>query len=265
MLLYYILPRSYYFIRSKDIFLFIVERSLKSSKHIAEVLDELEGISDNESIDIIIIPPDVNSLTDEEHFDDNEVAMNDVVDVPHEVCGTFKILKSSGADNTSKPNPSKKRKETPPKWKSKMHPNYNDVPINEKQKCVAQLVENYGGTNMLQCFLLFFDDTVINLIIDNSNKYATYCNRHNLSLGKSDLLKFIGIMILTGYHSLPKIENYWSKDEDKEIILVRKTMLKNKFKNIKQNLHLSDNKNLDFTDKFAKLRPVFNILIEKFS
>ncbi|KAL4153699.1 hypothetical protein QTP88_001532 [Uroleucon formosanum] len=90
-------------------------------------------------------------------------------------CGTFEILTSSGADNTSKPNPSKIRRETPPKWKSKMHPNYNDVPINEEQKCVAQLVENYG---------------------------------------KSDLLKFIGIMILTGYHSLPKIENYWSKDEE---------------------------------------------------
>jgi len=82
--------------------------SLKSSKHIAEVLDELEGISDNESIDIIIIPPDVDSLTDEEHFDDNEVAINDVVDVPLDVCGTFGILKSSGVDNTSKPNPYKK-------------------------------------------------------------------------------------------------------------------------------------------------------------
>ncbi|CAI6377591.1 unnamed protein product [Macrosiphum euphorbiae] len=239
--------------------------SLKSSKHIAEVLDELEGISDNESIDIIIIPPDVDSLTNEEHFDDNEVAINDVVDVPLDVCGTFEILKSSGVDNLSKPNPSKKRKETPPKWKSKMHPNYTDGPINEEQKCVAQLVENYGGTNVLQCFLLFFDDTVINLIIDNSNKYATYCNRHNFSLGKTDLLKFIGIMILTGYHSLPKIENYWSKDEDKEVILVRKTMSRNKFKNIKQNLHLSDNKNLDLTDKFAKVRPFFNILNEKFS
>lgn len=44
--------------------------SLKSSKHTAEVFDELEGISDKESIDIIIIPPDVDSLTDKEHFDD---------------------------------------------------------------------------------------------------------------------------------------------------------------------------------------------------
>lgn len=72
-------------------------------------------------------------------------------------------------------------------------------------------------------------------------------------------------MILTSYHSLPKIDNYWSKDEDKEVILVRKTMSRNKFKTIKPNLHLSDNKNLDFTNKFAKLRPFFNILNEKFS
>jgi DNA excision repair protein ERCC-6 len=229
-------------------------------------LDEFEVISDNESIDVIIIPPDVDSLTDEEHFDDNEVAINDVVDVPLDVCGTFEILTScSDGDNSSKPNPFKKRKEILPKWKSKMHPTYTDIPINEEQKCVIQLVEKYGGTNVLQCFLLFFDDTVIDLIIDNSNKYATYCNRHNFSLKKTDLLKFIGIMILTSYHSLPKIDNYWSKDEDKEVLLVRKTMSRNKFKTIKQNLHLSDNKNLDLTDKFAKLRPFFNKLNEKFS
>lgn len=85
----------------------------------------------------------------------------------------------------------------------------------------------------MQCFLLFFDDTVMDLIIDNSMKYATYCNRHNFSFQKSDLLKFIGIMILTGYHSLPKIDK--SKDGDKEIILVRKTMSRYKFKTIKQN------------------------------
>jgi len=112
---------------------------------------------------------------------------------------------------------------------------------------------------------MFFDDTVIDLIIDNSMKYATYCNRHYFSLGKSDLLKFIGIMILFSYHSLLKIDNYLSKDEDKEIILVRKTMLRNKFKTIKQYLHLSDNKNLDLTDKFIKFRPFFNILNEKVS
>jgi len=82
--------------------------SIKSSKHIAEVLDKLEGISDNESVDIIIIPSDVDSLTDEEHFDDNEVAINDVVDVPFNVCGTFEILTSSDGNNSSKPNSSKK-------------------------------------------------------------------------------------------------------------------------------------------------------------
>lgn len=75
----------------------------------------------------------------------------------------------------------------------------------------------------------------------------------------------MNIMILTGYHSLPKISPYWSKDEDKEVVLVRKTMSRNKITTIKQNLHLFDNKNLDLTDKFAKLRPFFSILNEKFS
>lgn len=84
-------------------FFFIVEMCLKSSKHIAEILDKLEDISDNESVDIIIISPDVDCLTDEVHFNDNEVVINDVVDVSLDVCGTFEILTCSDGDNSSKP------------------------------------------------------------------------------------------------------------------------------------------------------------------
>lgn len=56
----------------KQKIIFIVETSLKSSKHITEVLDEFQDISDNESIDIIIIPTNV--------------------DLPLDFCGTFEVL-----------------------------------------------------------------------------------------------------------------------------------------------------------------------------
>jgi len=99
--------------------------NLKSSKHIAEVLDELEGISDNELIDIIIIPLNVDNLTDEVHFNNNEVVINDVVDVLLNVYGTFEILTCSDRDNTSKSNPSKNRKE---------------IPLNGNKKCTQTIM-----------------------------------------------------------------------------------------------------------------------------
>jgi len=95
-------------------------------------------------------------------------------------------------------------------------------------------------------------------------KYAQDQNRHDFFLQKSELLKFIGIMILTGYHTLPQMDHYWSKDEDKDVTLVRNTMSRNRFRYIKKNLHLADNRNLDSSDTFSKLRPFFNLLNQKF-
>lgn len=95
-------------------------------------------------------------------------------------------------------------------------------------------------------------------IVNFSNKYANDHNRHSFCLNIASLKRVIGILIFAGYHTLPATKMYWSKDEDKGIPLVRNCMSRNKFDSIKQNLHLSDNEQLDKFDKFAKVRPIFN-------
>ncbi|XP_050298551.1 piggyBac transposable element-derived protein 3-like [Anthonomus grandis grandis] len=93
-----------------------------------------------------------------------------------------------------------------------------------------------------------------------SEKYAQD-NRHEFHLSPEELLHFLGILILSGYHSLPQTDMYWSLDEDKTVHIVRDCMNRNKFRSIKRNLHLSDNNNLDKGYKYTKLRPFFD---EKF-
>nr|CAI5818011.1 unnamed protein product [Callosobruchus analis] len=107
------------------------------------------------------------------------------------------------------------------------------------------------------------DDEVIDLILDFSIKYAQDNNRHEFSLSKNELLNFIGILLFSGYHTLPHIQHYWSTEENKGIDLVKKCMSRNRFQSIKQNLHLSDNSILDKNDKFAKVRPFFDVINKK--
>ncbi|CAH1990479.1 unnamed protein product [Acanthoscelides obtectus] len=107
----------------------------------------------------------------------------------------------------------------------------------------------------LKMFFLFFDDDLINLILDFSVKYAQQNNRHGFCLSKGELLNFLGIMLFSGYHTLPQVPLYWSNEEDKGIDIVKKCMSRNRFQAIKRNIHLSDNSNLDKDDKFSKLRP----------
>ena len=90
---------------------------------IAEELQKYEENSDNDDDDnfgdVIIVPPDVDALTDEEDIADDE--MGDVLyqDVP----GTLEIHTKDNdqneADESDHPKPTKKRKlcESVPKWK----------------------------------------------------------------------------------------------------------------------------------------------------
>lgn len=106
-------------------------------------------------------------------------------------------------------------------------------------------------------------DDVWEKIVSFSKKYASDHNRHSFELSVSCLKRFCGILVFSGYHTLPATKMYWSKDEDKGIPLVRNCMSRNRFDSIKQNIHLSDNAQLDSDDRFAKLRPIFDIINEK--
>lgn len=92
-------------------------KRLKTSEEILEFLDNVD-VSDDEPTDIIIIPPDVNCLTDEENVDDNAIVINDDTNVlSSDICGTFEVLNhnfemagTSNVDSQPPENPSKKKK-----------------------------------------------------------------------------------------------------------------------------------------------------------
>ncbi|XP_015372119.1 PREDICTED: piggyBac transposable element-derived protein 3-like [Diuraphis noxia] len=241
-------------------------KKLRTAEEILDYLDDVDA-SDDQPTDIIIVPPDVDSLTDDENIDDNGILINDDTDfLSSNICGTFEVLNNnfeyaepSNVGSQPQKNPRKKKKVDntkqcdTPMWKSKANPVYSSFSENVEKENIRKLIESYEGIDPLKCFSLFFDDTVLQLIVNLSMKYAQDQNRHDFFLQDSELLKFIGIMILTDYHTLPQMDFYWSKYEDKDITLVRNTMSRNRFCYIKKNLHLADNNNLDPSDKFIGL------------
>jgi hypothetical protein len=80
----------------------------------------------------------------------------------------------------------------------------------------------------------------------------------------TDIKIFIGILLLTGYHKLPREKQLWSLDEDLHDPFVSNAMSRNRFQEIKRYINLADNNNLDKSDKMAKLRPLMNMLNQKF-
>ncbi|KAI4469474.1 transposase is4 [Holotrichia oblita] len=237
------------------------------------ILEEDSDLEEINEIDAVYVPPDVDSLTDEENLDEDLLAGENL---SMDIVGTIEIhTQALENDNFVEPPPgpssSKKKKisskskskQYVPSWK-KLEPSYSSVPTKNEFQKMQEIKQQVGGKSPLEVLLLFFDDTVLNAIVNYSLKYAQDNNRHDFKFSVSLLKQFLGILILTGYHTLPACDMYLSKNADKGVDLVRGCMSRNTFRSIKRNLHLADNSSLDNADKFSKLRPVFSLLNEKY-
>ena len=88
------------------------------------------------------------------------------------------------------------------------------------------------------------------------------------SMSENDLCKFVGVLFLSGYHTLPQQQLYWDRRNDASIPMVYQAISKNRFFQIKKYLYCADNQNLGLSDKLAKVRPIYDLMntsIKQFS
>lgn len=110
----------------------------------------------------------------------------------------------------------------------------------------------------LKFFQLFFDGNLCEVILAQSNIYASQKNV-NMNLRLEELYVFFGALLLSGYAKYPNKRMYWSSESDVPKILADSMRL-NRFEQIVRNLHLNDNSNIDKEDRLYKLRPIIETL-----
>lgn len=120
------------------------------------------------------------------------------------------------------------------------------------------------GKSPVEVFETVVDNDVVHLIVDQTMKYASQHNMHKFNITPEELKVFIGILLYSGYHSLPRERMYWQIDEDTHLPFISNNMSRNRFQEIKRYLHLADNSRLDLSDRMAKIRPLSKMLCEKF-
>lgn len=92
-----------------------------------------------------------------------------------------------------------------------------------------------------------------------TNRYAIQKLVHNFNATADEMMTFIEVMLLSGYHPLPYRRLYWKQDPDVHVILVSDAIYRNRFDELMGFLHLADNQANDGTDKMYKIRPVFDL------
>lgn len=113
---------------------------------------------------------------------------------------------------------------------------------------------------------MFIDDDVINMIVRCTNNYAaTDCNDVTFQTDADEMRKVIGIMYVTGYHTLPSIKSYWSVvNPSLGCPIIKASMNRNRFWRVKSYIHVCDNEFINPDDKFAKVTPLNNMMNERF-
>ena len=124
-------------------------------------------------------------------------------------------------------------------------------------------------------FKLIFDDDLMNLLVEETNLYATqFMEQHDplpssrvtawVPTNKGELEVFLGLNILTGLvQKAGKLESYWSKDPLLSTPYFRQCMSRNRFQLLNKLLHFNNNQQRpsNCTDKLYKVRPVYDRII----
>ena len=106
------------------------------------------------------------------------------------------------------------------------------------------------------------------VLVPQSNLYAIQ-NGRVFETTESEMLCYLGVNYLMGYHKLPAMYDYWSGESDLNVSLIGKHIARNRFIELRRNLHFNDNtKNLPRTDpnhdRTFKLTPVIKHFKEAF-
>jgi len=156
--------------------------------------------------------------------------------------------------------PKKKSRKDVSKWKKSVSLDKSFPPSRSN---VTENILVLDGSTPNQTWETIFSISMLNHIVLHTNLYAQRDkNSPNFSVSGGDVRKFLGIILLSGYQSLPQEQHYWSTQPDLGVGLlpVYNTMSRNRYFAMKKFIHFADNQNLKEGDKMSTISPLYQML-----
>lgn len=139
-------------------------------------------------------------------------------------------------------------------------------------------MQHLSSNNILEIFETFFDDTIMEVMVRETNRYASqYLANPNIKeqsrvkkwkeTNVDELRTLLGVLILQSVTMKPEYKMYFSRRESIETPFFLKIFTEKRFHLLMKFLHFVDNQTIDATTanrKLAKLGPVLDHLRKKF-
>uniref|UniRef100_A0A182YSQ5 DDE_Tnp_1_7 domain-containing protein n=1 Tax=Anopheles stephensi TaxID=30069 RepID=A0A182YSQ5_ANOST len=129
--------------------------------------------------------------------------------------------------------------------------------------------------NQCSVFSLFVDDSIINVLVQETNRYAQQkLNRLKLSpsarmhqwkpTNPPEIKQFLGFLLWMGLVNVSPIANYWSKKNVYNFSLPSSIMSRNSFELLLSNIHFVNNNTITPQDRVGKIFQFCNQLQDNF-
>ena len=124
-----------------------------------------------------------------------------------------------------------------------------------------------------EIFCLFFTSTLIDLMVEETNRYASACLGEKFELwtavNADELCAYMGLLILMGFVKLPSLRDYWKKDRVFNYPSIVNVMSRDRLLEVHRYLHFTNNEALHAPgspgyDKLGKIKPIITALSERF-
>ena len=215
----------------------------KTEKYIT-MIEALQETTNARIRNLVVLPPesgDRDVPSDEEEFPDTEEGR------PTEVAGNVEVdyddSSSGDSDDESNETINAGRRSGNARWRK------NDIfdEVLPKIPCPNVLTDYplLTGFTEYDTWRQIFDTRMLELILDQTMLYA-HRDKSDVAFQSNleDMNHFIGILLFSGYHTVPKTSDYWSNQPDLGVPFIKDNMSRNSFTNLKSNVHLADNRNL---------------------
>jgi hypothetical protein len=159
-------------------------------------------------------------------------------------------------------------------WGQVTGDNLKHFPFIEQMPGLSEsIIDNFLGKTPYEVYRIFLNDAVLQLIVDETNKYADQEIRKGISPGArlnnwkqtdtEEIKKFFGMLMWMGLCRYPYIQSYWSS---KNIYSneMKNVLPRNRFQLILKHLHFSNNEQVDNNDRLWKITPLLELVKESY-
>nr|XP_033331114.1 piggyBac transposable element-derived protein 4-like [Megalopta genalis] len=149
---------------------------------------------------------------------------------------------------------------------------WQTIPTTQAEEEVAEpdrgqdaelLMENINCNDPFEIYELFVTDSIILLMVQQTNKYAIQIGTDNktkkhqsswtpVSIG--EMKAFLGILLIMGVVQMPDIRLYWAENSIYGNDRIKRIMKRDRFLSILKHLHFADNETCRVEDPLYKIR-----------